>query len=312
MSCGGPYPHGRVGGRRHPGRRHRFRRTVAAMLLFPGAAALTPASGTQLSTGASDDDGGPVLLSGVAVSEFSRPGETTFHADWSPRRQVDRLGRHGRRQLRHLDRTGRRGRAHSPDRRSGVGPGPQMVSGRPETALRLQPQRRLESVDHRAVPVAKETGADHRRRRRPRTTACAPGQLVARRARDRFRLPGGRNRELWVIPAGGGEKRQAPPGRVLRFRPRLVTRRKMDRLQFRPRRVERDLGGSRVRRRGAQGSHPCNRRATTPAGLPAAAGSPSARKERGISSCGAAPFAGGVSGATDLLGRLAYGPALVG
>ena len=210
LSCAGPYPHGRVGVRRHSGRRHRFRRTVAAMLLFPGAAALTPASGTQLSTGAPDDDGGPVLLSGVAVSDFSRPGEQTFHADWSPDGKWIAWGAMA-------------GGNYDIWIEPAAGGERIRLTTDPgwDRVPRWSPDgRKLLFASNRNGAWNLWTIEPFRLQRKPVRITSDEDDLVPPHALPASWSPDGReivfasqrrNRELWVIPSGGGEKRRLLP-----------------------------------------------------------------------------------------------------
>ena len=193
---------------RSPGRRNRFRRTAAVvMLLLPVTAAVVSA---QLSTGAPDDGGRPVLLSGVAVSEFSRPGETTFHADWSPDGRwiaygVMQGGNYdiwiepaagGERIRLTADPAWDRVPRWSPDGRKLL-----FASNRNGAwnlwtiepfRLQKKPVRITSDEDDLVPPHALPAG-----------WSPDGGEIVFASQR--------RNRELWVIPAGGGEKRRLLP-----------------------------------------------------------------------------------------------------
>ena len=246
--------------RRHSGRRNRFRRTAAVVMLLlpvtavafpertvavpsesapplvrtlpeasrgdgPGVAAGQAAGSNhkagplvepavvsaQLSTGAADDEGRPVLLSGVAVSEFStRPREHTFHADWSPDGKWIAYGvMHG----------------GNYDIRCEPVAGGERVRLTTDPAWDRVPRwspdgQKLLFASNRNGAWNLWTIEPFRLQKKPVRITSDEDDLIPPHALPANWSPDGReivfasqrrNRELWVIPSGGGEKRRLLP-----------------------------------------------------------------------------------------------------
>ena len=198
---------------RSPGRRNRFRRTAAVvMLLLSGAlVAPTPAGGTQSATGAPDDEGPPILLSGVTISEFSaRPGEDTFHADWSPDGKWIACGV-------------MQGGNYDIWIEPAAGGERIRLTADPawDRVPRWSPDgRKLLFASNRNGAWNLWTIEPFRLQKKPVRITSDEDDLVPPHALPAGWSPDGReivfasqrrNRELWIIPAGGGEKRRLLP-----------------------------------------------------------------------------------------------------